>query len=54
MDKTIKFYSKKRMLFRGKHPLLFSEEAKRNHLIYLGSEYGGWDFVDDKDLKIAQ
>lgn len=49
--KLLNFIQKKRMLLRGKHPLLFSEEAKGYDLIYLGSEYGGWDFVDDKDLK---
>ena len=49
--KLLNFIQKKRLLLRGKHPLLFSAEAKGYDLIYLGSEYGGWDFVDDKDLK---
>ena len=49
--KLLNFIQRKRMLLRRKHPLLFSEEIKGYDLIYLGSEYGGWDFVDDKNLE---
>ena len=49
--KLLKLFQKTKMLFRRKHPLLFSREVKGFDIIYLGSEYGGWNLVDQNNLK---
>ncbi len=49
--KLLKLFQKTKMLFRRRHPLLFSREVKGFDIIYLGSEYGGWNLVDQNNLK---
>ena len=41
----------KRVTFRKKHPLQNFKDVKLDNIIFLGTEYGGWSFVDDDSLK---
>ncbi len=49
--KLLKLLQKIKMLFRRRHPLLFSKEVKGFDITYLGSEYGGWNLVDQNNLR---
>ena len=41
----------KRLFFTKKHPLQNFKDAKIDNIISLGTEYGGWSFVDEDNLK---
>ena len=41
----------KRVFFIKKHPLQNFKDAKVDNIIFLGTEYGGWSFVDEDNLK---
>ena len=38
-------------LFLKKHPLQNFKDAKLDNIIFLGTAYGGWSFVEEDNLK---
>ncbi len=51
--KSIKILSlaqKTKSFFRKKHPLQNFKEVKGYNIIFLGTRYGGWNFVDEDNL----
>ncbi len=50
--KLLPFANKiKRHFFTKRHPLQNFKDAKKDNIITLGTEYGGWSFVDEDNLK---
>ena len=46
------FLAKKiKSLLKKKHPLQNFKEAKGHKIIFLGTKYGGWSFVDEDNLR---
>ena len=41
----------KRVFFIKKHPLQNFKDAKLDNIIFLGTAYGGWSFVEEDNLK---
>ena len=49
--KLLTFVQKTRSFFRKKHPIQNVKDSKGHNIIFLGTEYGGWSFVDEDNLK---
>ena len=49
--KLLSFIHKIKSLFIKKHPLQKFKNAKGYKIVFLGTNYGGWSFVDDDNLK---
>ena len=49
--KRYPFQKKINKVFAKKHPLQNFKDANFENIIFLGTEYGGWSFVDEDNLK---
>ena len=49
--KLFPFAKKIKRIFVRKHPLQNSVDAGFDNIIFLGTKYGGWSFVDEENLK---
>lgn len=45
-----KFYYKYKTIVGERHPIQNTETSEKYSLVRLGSEYGGWEFVDEEEL----